>query len=68
MIKLERVYLLNVLIYINEIYSTRRFLEINKKCREVGNMLRIYSAKVSYNQTKNIPIKFFILRHQNYLF
>ena len=38
-IQLERVYLLNVLIYIDEIHSSRKFLEINKKCREVGSML-----------------------------
>ena len=31
--QLERVYLLNVLIYIKDIDSTRRFLEINHKCR-----------------------------------
>ena len=44
---MERVYLLNVLIYINinEINTTRTFLEINHKCREVGQMLRIYTKK-----------------------
>ena len=43
--QMERVYLLNVLTYINEIKTTRTFLEINHKCREVGQMLRIYSMK-----------------------
>ena len=44
MVQLEKIYLLNVLIYINELYTTRNFIEINKKCREVGFMLRIYTA------------------------
>ena len=47
--QLERVYLLNVLIYIKDIDSTRRFLEINHKCREVGHMLRIYTMKQSFD-------------------
>ena len=52
--QLERVYLLNVLIYIHEIHSFRKFLEINKKCREVGLMLRIFKAKRCYDNTKNL--------------
>ena len=52
--QLEKVYLLNVLIYINEVNSTRRFLEINHKCREVGMMLRIYTMKKPFTTTKSL--------------
>ena len=59
MVQLEKIYLLNVLIYINEIHSTRRFLEINKKCREVGNMLRIYVEKKTYDQKNyHLPVNY----------
>ena len=47
--QLERVYLLNVLIYIHEIHSFKKFPEINKKCLEVCEMLRIYTKKNWYN-------------------
>ena len=52
--QLEKVYLLNVLIYIHEIHSFRKFLEINHKCREVGLMLRILSPKRSYIKTNKM--------------
>ena len=52
MTQLEKVYLLNVLLYIDEVHSTRNFLEINKKCREVGMMLRFYKSKKSNDKTE----------------
>ena len=57
MTQLEKVYLLNVLIYINEIDTTRKFLEINHKCKEVSEMLRIFTAKNCYDQTKYMSLK-----------
>ena len=52
MSQLEKVYLLNVLIYINEIHSLRKFLFINHKTQEVSLMLRISTEKKCYDATQ----------------
>ena len=37
--QLEKVYLLNVLLYIDSIESVKKFIQINKKCQEVSTMV-----------------------------
>ena len=43
--QLEKVYLLNVLLYIDSLESVKTFISINKKCHEVSTMLRLYTKK-----------------------
>ena len=45
MTQLERIYFLNVLIYLPSVESIKKFILINKKCKEVSEMVRIYSVK-----------------------
>lgn len=56
-VKLEKIYLLNVLLYVNETESMRNFIEINKKCREVGCMMRLYTPKKSFERDENNQFK-----------
>ena len=44
-VKLERIYLLNVLLYIDSLESVKKFITINKKCQEVSTMLRLYTKE-----------------------
>ena len=41
--QMEKIYLLNVLLYIDSIESVKKFISINKKCQEVSTMLRLYT-------------------------
>ena len=43
--QLEKIYLLNVLLYIDSIESVKTFISINKKCQEVSTMLRLYTKR-----------------------
>ena len=43
--QLEKVYLLNVLLYIDSLESVKKFITINKKCKEVSTMLRLYTKR-----------------------
>ena len=43
--QLERVYLLNVLLYIDSLESVKKFIQINKKCQEVSTMIRMYTKR-----------------------
>ena len=56
MTQLEKIYLLNVMIYIHELHTLRQFLEINHKCREVGLMLRIFTARKNYLPEKGTSV------------
>ena len=68
-IQLERVFLLNVLIYIPTIESIKKFIQINKKCQEVSTMVRTFTPKhrrdFHYQQklqkTKIIPKNLFTI-------
>ena len=50
--RLERVFLLNVLLYVDDLISVKNFLIINKKCQEVGMMLRLYSKRFKCHKEK----------------
>ena len=43
--QLERVYLLNVLLYVDSLESVKKFIQINKKCLEVSTMVRMYTKR-----------------------
>ena len=43
--QLEKVYLLNVLLYIDSLESIKKFILINKKCEDVSRMLRLYTPR-----------------------
>ena len=43
--QLERVYLLNVLLYIPTLETIKKFIQINKKCHEVSTMVRMYTKR-----------------------
>ena len=64
-VKLERIYLLNVLLYIDSLESVKKFITINKKCQEVSTMLRLYTKRRKYDSDfdheKMIPKNLFTL-------
>ena len=45
MTKLEKIYLLNVLLYVDSLESVKKFIEINSKCQEVSTMVRLYTKR-----------------------
>ena len=65
-VQLEKVYLLNVLLYIDSLESVKKFITINKKCQEVSTMLRLYTKRRKYDSDskeneKIIPKNLFTL-------
>ena len=48
-VQLEKVFLLNVLLYIDSLESIKKFISINKKCHEVITMLRLYTKRRKSN-------------------
>ena len=48
--QLERIYLLNVLLYIPTLESITKFTQINKKCKEVSEMVRLYTPKIKIDE------------------
>ena len=61
MTTLERVYLLNILIYLPSLESIKKFICINKKCKEVSEMVRIYSPKFRTDENYQYGIKNLII-------
>ena len=45
MSQLEKIFLLNVLLYVDSLESVKKFIEINKKCQEVSTMVRLYTKR-----------------------
>ena len=64
-VQLERIYLLNVLLYIDSLESVKKFISINKKCQEVSTMLRLYTKRrrndIDFSHEKIIPRNLFTL-------
>ena len=54
--QLERIYLLNVLLYIPTIESIKKFIQINKKCQEVSEMVRIYTPNTEQMNNINLVL------------
>ena len=50
MSKLEKIYLANVLLYIDNIQDIITFKTINKKCMDVSLMIRYFDQKKRYHQ------------------
>ena len=44
-VRLEKIFLLNVLLYVDSLESIKKFIEINKKCQEVSTMVRLYTKR-----------------------
>ena len=65
-VKLEKVYLLNVLLYIDSLESVKKFICINKKCQEVSTMLRLYTKRRPKDSDPKKE-KDFIRIHQSFL-
>ena len=42
MAQLEKVYLLNVLLYLDDIETIETFISVNKKCQEVTEMIHYF--------------------------
>ena len=65
MTKLEKVLLLNVLLYIDSIESVKKFIQINSKCQEVSEMVRLYTPRrmkdTDSQEEKIIPENVFTL-------
>ena len=61
--QLEKIYLLNVLLYVQSNETIRKFRLINKKCLETTHMMRIYWKKTikDYSKQTNIPKDIFTL-------
>ena len=53
--KLETIYLANVVLYLTDIQSVLRFKQINKKCQEATLMIRIYSIHPQHQQENMLP-------------
>ena len=43
--KLEAIYLTNVLLYIDSFESVYKFIQINKKCTEASEMIRMFTKR-----------------------
>ena len=44
-VQLEKVFLLNALLYVDSIESVKKFIKINTKCQEVSTMVRLYTKR-----------------------
>ena len=63
--QLEKVYLLNVLLYIDSLESVKKFITINKKCQEVSTSLRLYTKRrrsdYDFEHERIIPYNLFTI-------
>ena len=51
--QLEKVYLLNVLLYLDDIETIETFISVNKKCQEVTEMIHYFDVKKPKTEKNN---------------
>ena len=67
MTQLEKIYLLNVLLYIDTVESIKKFIMINKKCDDVRKMVRLFQMKYPSDEYRKYQISMKIIPNNIFL-